>query len=189
MEGGAPTLQSSATYRYIVWLIVLAALAVTVLVFEPFFVLRHAKTAGPAGLVGQPAPTFALRDDRGLPVSLERYRGRVVVMNLWASWCPPCRAEMPDLQRLAALYAGRDLAIIGVNEGESPQRAGAFASSLGIRFPIWIDSAEQYGRTYTALGLPTTMIVDRSGTVARAFDGPLTFDQMRAAVSPLMANR
>jgi cytochrome c biogenesis protein CcmG, thiol:disulfide interchange protein DsbE len=189
VEGGAPTLQSSATYRYIVWLIVLAALAVTVFVFEPFFVSRPAGTAGPAGLVGQPAPIFALRDDRGLPVSLAQYRGRLVVMNLWASWCPPCRAEMPDLQRLATLYAGRDLAIVGINEGESPQRAGAFASALKIRFPIWIDSAEQYGRTYTALGLPTTIIVDRRGTVARAFDGPLTFDQMRGAVGPLMANR
>ncbi len=189
VEGGAPTLQSSATYRYFIWLIALAALAVTVFVLEPFFVSHPAKTAGPAGLVGQSAPVFALRDDRGLPVSLADYRGRVVVMNLWASWCPPCRAEMPDLQRLAALYAGRDIAIVGVNEGESPLRAAAFASSLRIRFPIWIDSGEQYGRTYTALGLPTTIIVDRRGTVARAFDGALTFDEMRAAVGPLMANR
>ncbi len=189
VEGGAPTLPSSATHRYIVWLIALAALAVSVLVFEPFFASHSAKTAGPAGLVGQTAPVFALRDDRGLPVSLADYRGHIVVMNLWASWCPPCRAEMPDLQRLAALYAGRDIGIVGVNEGESPQRAAAFASSLGIRFPIWIDSAEQYGRTYAALGLPTTIIVDRHGTVLRAFDGPLTFDQMRAAVGPLTSNR
>jgi peroxiredoxin len=189
VEGGAPTLPSSTTYRYIVWLTALAALAVLVVVFEPFFVSRPAKTAGPAGLVGQSAPVFALRDDRGESVSLARYRGRLVVMNLWASWCPPCRAEMPDLQRLANLYAERDIAIIGVNEGESAQRAGAFASSLRIRFPIWIDSAEQYGRTYAALGLPTTIIVDRRGLVARGFDGPLTFDQMRAAVAPLLANR
>ncbi len=189
MEGGAPTLQSSATYRYIVWLIALAALAVTFFVLEPFFVSRPAKTAGPAGLVGASAPVFALRDDRGLPVSLARYRGRVVLMNLWASWCPPCRAEMPDLQRLAALYARRDLAIVGVNEGESPQRAGAFANALGIRFPIWIDTGEEYGRTYAALGLPTTIIVDPRGAVARAFDGALTYDQMRAAVGPLMAGK
>ncbi|MBV8497969.1 MAG: TlpA family protein disulfide reductase [Candidatus Eremiobacteraeota bacterium] len=167
----------------------LVAAAVTVLVLEPFFVSRPAKTAGPAGLVGQSAPVFELRDDRGASVSLARYRGRLVVMNLWASWCPPCRAEMPDLQRLATLYAGRDLVIVGVNEGESPQRAGAFASSLRIRFPIWIDSGEQYGRTYAALGLPTTIIVDRSGIVARGFDGALTFDQMRAAVGPLLAQR
>jgi thiol-disulfide isomerase/thioredoxin len=187
VEGGAPTLQSSASHRYIVWLIALAALALTVFVLEPFFVSRPAKTPGPAGLVGQPAPVFALRDDRGAPVSLARYRGSLVVMNLWASWCPPCRAEMPDLQRLATLYARRDLAIVGVNEGESPERAGAFASSLRIRFPIWIDAGEQYGRTYAALGLPTTIIVDRRGNVARGFDGALTFDQMRDAVAPLLA--
>lgn len=189
VEGGAPTLQSSAPHRYIVWLIALAALVVIAFVFEPFFVSRPANTTGPAGLVGQSAPVFSLRDDRGLPVSLARYRGSLVVMNLWASWCPPCRAEMPDLQRLAARYAGSGLAVVGVNEGESPQRAAAFAASLQIRFPIWIDSGEEYGRTYTALGLPTTIVVDRHGTVARAFDGALTFDQMRAAVGPLLANR
>jgi cytochrome c biogenesis protein CcmG, thiol:disulfide interchange protein DsbE len=189
VEGGAPTLQSSTTYRYIVWLIALAALAVLVFVFEPFFVSHAGKTAGPAGLVGQPAPIFALRNDRGAPDSLARYRGRLVVMNLWASWCPPCRAEMPDLQRLATLYAGRGVTVVGVNEGESPQRASAFASALRIRFPIWIDSAEQYGRTYAALGLPTTIVVDRRGTVARGFDGALTFDQMRAAVGSLVSNR
>ncbi len=110
-------------------------------------------------------------------------------MNLWASWCPPCRAEMPDLQRLATLYGGRDLAIVGVNEGESPQRAGAFARALHIRFPIWIDAGEQYGRTYTALGLPTTIILDRRGIVVRGFDGALTFDQMRGAVGPLLASK
>jgi peroxiredoxin len=189
VEGRAPTLQSSASHRYIVWLIALVALAVTFFVFEPFFVSHSAKTAGPGGLVGQSAPVFELRDDLGAPVSLARYRGRLVVMNLWASWCPPCRAEMPDLQRLATLYAWRDLAVVGVNEGESPQRAGTFASSLRIRFPIWIDSAEQYGRTYAALGLPTTIVVDRRGIVARGFDGALTFDQMRAAVGPLLAHR
>ena len=107
-------------------------------------------------------------------------------MNLWASWCPPCRAEMPDLQRLSNLYSARGLAIIGVNEGESPQRARSFAESLQIRFPIWVDAGERYGRLYGALGLPTTVILDRRGIVVRGFDGPLTFDEMRDAVNPLM---
>ncbi len=95
-------------------------------------------------------------------------------MNLWASWCPPCRAEMPDLQRLAETDAHRGVAVVGVNEGESPQKARAFADALRIRFPIWIDSSERYGLIYAALGLPTTVIVDRRGIVMRGFDGPLT---------------
>jgi cytochrome c biogenesis protein CcmG, thiol:disulfide interchange protein DsbE len=185
VEGGAPTLKSSPMYRYVVWLIALLGLALAFGVLEPFFASHSSKTAGPAGLTGQSAPVFGLSDDRGSPVSLDRYRGHIVVMNLWASWCPPCRAEMPDLQHLANLYSDRGIAIVGVNEGESAERARAFAESLQIRFPIWIDGSERYGRTYGALGLPTTVILDRRGTVVRGFDGALTFDQMRAAVAPL----
>jgi|SRR5579862_9317931 len=173
-------------FRYVVWAIVAVALAIAFVVLEPFFISPSAHGAGPQGLVGEAAPVFALRDDRGVPVSLDRYRGRIVVMNLWASWCPPCRAEMPDLQRLADTYGTRGIAIVGVNEGESPQRAREFADSLKIRFPIWIDGSQQYGRTYAALGLPTTVMLDANGVVARGFDGPLTFAEMQAAVAPLV---
>jgi peroxiredoxin len=173
--------------RYIVWLVAAAALGIAVFVLEPFFVSQTTRPGGPEGLVGESAPIFDLRDDRGVPVSLDRYRGRVVLMNLWASWCPPCRAEMPDLQRLATARAASGIAIIGVNEGESPQRARAFADSLGIRFPIWIDAAQRYGRTFAALGLPTTVIIDRRGIVVRGFDGALTFAQMESAVAATAA--
>jgi len=173
--------------RYIIWAIVATALAIAFFVLEPFFASEPSRSPGPASLVGEEAPVLGLRDDRGEFVSLDAYRGRVTVMNLWASWCPPCRAEMPDLQRLADRYASRHLAIVGVNEGESAQRARSFAVSLGIRFPIWIDAAQRYGRTYGALGLPTTVVLDRRGVVVRAFDGPLTFDQMESAIAPLVS--
>lgn len=169
-------------YRYLPWLVLAVGVAVIAIVFEPMFA-THAVKSGPQGFVGQPAPVFALRDDRGSSVSLEAYRQRIVVMNLWASWCPPCREEMPDLQRLAERYRARGIAVVGVNEGESVERARAFAASLQIRFPIWIDSTERYGRVYGALGLPTTVILNRRGVVIRGFDGPLTFDQMEAAAA------
>lgn len=172
--------------RYVIWAIAAAVLAIAFIVLEPFFASPTTHAAGPQGLVGEAAPIFALRDDRGGAASLDRYRGRIVVMNLWASWCPPCRAEMPDLQRLENAYADRGIVIIGVNEGESPERARAFADSLQIRFPIWIDGSQRYGRTYAALGLPTTVILDANGVVLRGFDGPLTFAQMQAAVAPLV---
>jgi thiol-disulfide isomerase/thioredoxin len=171
--------------RYVVWSIAALTLAIALFVLWPF-ISPTARLSGPAGLVGEAAPVFPLRDDRGSAVSLDRYRGQIVLMNLWASWCPPCRAEMPDLQRLASLYARTGIAIVGVNEGESPQRARAFADSLGIRFPIWVDDGQRYGRIYAALGLPTTIILDRQGTVVRGFDGALTFAQMESAVAPLV---
>lgn len=175
--------------RYLVWVLAAVALAIAFFVLEPFFAAPTTHAGGPEALAGESAPVLTLRDDRGDPVSLDRYRGKLVLMNLWASWCPPCRAEMPDLQRLADKYRHSDIAIVGVNEGESAERARAFADSLGIRFPIWIDAAQRYGRTYAVLGLPTTVILDRRGIVARGFDGPLTFSQMDSAVAPLMRER
>jgi len=168
------------------WLIYAAVLGVAALVLAPFFVTRSSRPAGPEGLAGLPAPVFALSDDRGAAVSLAQERGKIVVINLWASWCPPCRAEMPDLQRLAGTYASRGVSVVGVNEGESAQRARAFARSLRIAFPIWLDDQMRYGRAFSALGMPTTVIVGRDGVVARGFDGALTYDQMRDAVAGLL---
>ena len=175
--------------RAVVWSIAAIAIVAALWILVPLFGSQAGRPSGPAGMAGQAAPVFALRDDSGRPVSLAKYRGQVVVMNLWASWCPPCRAEMPDLQRLSQAYRGRGLAIVGVNEGESPERARAFADALHIAFPIWIDEQQQYGRVYAALGMPTTVIVGRDGTVVRGFDGALTYPQMRAAVSDLVAAR
>jgi thiol-disulfide isomerase/thioredoxin len=110
-------------------------------------------------------------------------------MNLWATWCPPCRAEMPDLQRLYQTYRSRDVVVLGVDQGESGTRAAAFAQSLGIHYPILIDEQQQYGRVYAALGMPTTIVVDQDGIVVRGFDGALSYDQMVEAISPLVDKR
>lgn len=174
--------------RKLSWLLGFGALAVLAIVLVPMFHSGALRPAGPSGLTGKPVPDFALVDDRGSPVSLAAYRGKVVVVNLWASWCPPCRAEMPDLQRFSAAYARRGVVVIGINEGESAQRARAFASSLGIAFPIWLDEQQRYGRVFTVLGMPTTVIVGRDGTVVRGFDGALSLEQMRAAVSASLSS-
>ncbi|MBV8148443.1 MAG: TlpA family protein disulfide reductase [Candidatus Eremiobacteraeota bacterium] len=172
--------------RTFVWALAGIGFGIALSVLVPLFRTQPAAMNGPAGLAGEKAPVFVLHDEVGADVSLARYRGNVVVMNLWASWCPPCRAEMPDLQRLADAYRGRSLAIVGVNEGETVERARAFAGALKIAFPIWMDEQQRYGRAYGALGLPTTVIVGRDGTVVRGFDGALSYAQMRAAVAPLV---
>ena len=163
------------------------ALVVATLVLAPLFRQDSSRQTGPSAMAGQAAPVFALHDDRGQPVSLAQYRGKIVVLNLWASWCPPCRAEMPDLQRLANQVASRGVVVIGVNIGEPATRASAFARSLHIAFPIWIDDQQQYGRVFATLGLPTTVVIGRDGIVASGFDGALTIDQMHAALAPLLA--
>ncbi len=144
------------------------------------------RSIGPASLSGSRAQSFAVQELDGPVRSLNDFRGRIVVLNLWASWCPPCRAELPDLQRLYDTYRARKLAVIAVNEGESADRARAFARALHIQLPVLLDQNQSYGRVYAALGLPTTIIINSSGTVVQGFDGALTFDQMKAAVAPLL---
>ncbi len=96
---------------------------------------------------------------------------------------------MPDLQQLSQTYGAKNLVVVGIDEGESAQRVADFARSLGIRYPILLDEQQQYGRVYAALGLPTTILVNADGIVVRAFDGPLSYAQMRGAVVPLIGSR
>jgi thiol-disulfide isomerase/thioredoxin len=168
------------------WVLTGVALVVGLVILMPLFRGGSPGGGGPAGMAGQVAPVYDMRSDLGAETSLAKYRGRVVVMNLWASWCPPCREEMPDLQRLQDTYDRAGLVVVGVDQGEAAERAAAFARSLRITYPIWVDGDQRYGRVYAALGLPTTVVIDQNGVVARGFDGPLTFDQMRAAVLPLL---
>ncbi|MFN2450491.1 MAG: TlpA family protein disulfide reductase [Candidatus Baltobacteraceae bacterium] len=165
------------------WIAGAAAIALVLFVY-----LRGTtpRGAGPQGLEGRPATDFAVRDTSGRMHELAPYRGRILVLNLWASWCPPCRAEMPDLQRLYAAYRTRGVIVIGIDQGESALKAASFARSLAIRYPVWVDEDQRYGRVYAALGLPTTVIVGRDGIVVRGFDGPLSYPQMTQALAPLL---
>ncbi len=169
-----------------VWLAVLFAAALVAVVVVAYLPSGSGAN-GPAALVGKAAPSFPVVDLAGKPGSLADYRGKIVVLNLWASWCPPCRAEMPDLERLSRAYLSRGVVVLGVDQGEAGTRARDFATSLGITYPVLIDDAQQYGRVYAALGLPTTIVIDAKGVVRSGCDGALTYAQMRAAVDPLVA--
>jgi thiol-disulfide isomerase/thioredoxin len=168
------------------WLYWIAGAVIAGVVLAVYFRGGGSQASGPAALQGQPAPSFAVPELGGAASGLEKYRGHVVVMNLWASWCPPCRAEMPDLQHLYQSYKTRNVVVLGVDQGESAQRVASFAQSLGIHYPILLDQQQRYGRVYAALGLPTTIVVSAQGTVVRGFDGPLSYPQMVAAVAPLL---
>lgn len=161
-------------------------MAVLALVLAAYFRGAGAGGSGPQALIGKPAASFTVPGANGGTGGVREYRGKIVVLNLWASWCPPCRAEMPDLQRLYGTYRGRGVVVLGVDQGESRRQAASFARSLGIEYPILLDRDQQYGRIYAALGLPTTAIVDRTGTVVDAFDGPLSYPQMAQALAPLL---
>lgn len=186
---GGRTLDSTRVRSALPWIVGAVAIAATAMILVPLFREQTQHQAGPAGTTGRAAPVLELQDDRGASVSLAAYRGKVVLVNLWASWCPPCREEMPDLQRLYARESTKGLVVIGIDQGESPERARDFAQALGVRYPIWIDGVQAYGRAFAALGLPTTVVLNPQGTIVAGFDGPLTFPQMQEAVAPLLSRR
>ena len=164
--------------------IIVAALAVT------FYLgggpRRPDVVAGPASLAGAPAASFDVVRSDGSPDSLARYRGKVVLVNLWASWCPPCREEMPALEKLYRAHASQGFVVLGIDQGESAKVAADYARGRGVTFPILIDDQQQYGRAYAAEGLPTSVLVDRSGHVVKGVDGEMTLAEMQTLVSPVL---
>lgn len=173
--------------------VVLAVIAVAVVVVT--FAFYFGQTGGSAGngflggpavLAGAPAQSYALTDLSGKSDSLASYRGRVVLLNLWASWCAPCRSETPALERLYEAERRNGLVVLGVDQGESAHVAASFAAEMKLRYPILIDQEQLYGRAYESIGLPTSVIVDRNGRIVRGIDGELTLAQMRDAVDPLL---
>ncbi|HOO76850.1 MAG TPA: TlpA disulfide reductase family protein [bacterium] len=127
---------------------------------------------GGGGAEGTQAPGFTLRDLSGKDVSLSDYRGKVVIVDFWATWCPPCRAEMPGFVGLDEKYRKRGLVILAVNvQGENRETVGQFARSLGIDFPILMGTpavAEAYGGVSA---IPTSFVIDREGVIRKRMVG------------------
>lgn len=144
---------------------------------------------GPTSLVGSQAASYEVKRLDGAADALDRYRGQIVVANLWASWCAPCREETPALAQLYREERGKGVVVLGIDQGESAEAAGSFAREQKLDYPILLDEDQRYGRAFGSVGLPTTVFVDRTGRVAEGVDGPLTLEQMRAKLAPLLAAR
>jgi cytochrome c biogenesis protein CcmG, thiol:disulfide interchange protein DsbE len=127
----------------------------------------------PAPAMGHPAPDFKLTTVTGETVTLAALRGKPVVLNFWATWCPPCRAELPELQAASQRYRGQ-LDIIGVNQAEPADGVTAFAQQFGLTFPIPLDVNAEVSRQFAVRSLPTTFFIDRSGVIRHIQSGPLT---------------
>lgn len=121
---------------------------------------------------GNLAPDFLLEGLDGGDVQLSKFRGQPVVINFWATWCYPCRQEMPNLVKAYNQYRGQGLVIIGVNLQEGKSIIEPFARDFGIAYPIAIDRTGSVGDEYRVLGLPTTYFLDREGVVKSVFTGP-----------------
>jgi peroxiredoxin len=118
------------------------------------------------------APEFALADLAGNRVRLSDHRGNVVLLNFWATWCPPCRAEMPSMEKLYQVYRDRGLVILAIS-GDRTNRSTVetFVQELGVTFPILLDPAGEVFAQYGVRGLPTSYLLDRRGRIVSAEAG------------------
>lgn len=127
-----------------------------------------------------PAPDFTLEDMDAKKFSLKDYRGKVILINFWATWCPPCRREMPSMERLYQKFKGKDFIVLALNQMEDGDQVFTFTGDLGVElsFPIVFDKDSSVSRAYGVMGLPTTYLIDKKGNIrfraigGREFDHP-----------------
>jgi len=136
----------------------------------------NATSAGPgiAPRKGFLAPDFELATLDGGIVRLSELRGNPVLINFWASWCGPCRTEMPHIQAAYENHARNGLVVLGVDQMESPGSVSRFAEEFGLTFPIPMDSDGEVSAVYQARGLPTSFFVDPDGVIQATFTGPMS---------------
>ena len=130
-----------------------------------------ASSLASSGMQGQPAPDFALKSSTGDNLRLSEFRGDVVMINFWATWCGPCRQEMPLLDELYQRYNRVGFNLLGVNIDDDSNRAMAMISELGVDFPVLFDSSKEVSRLYNVDAMPVTVLVDREGNVRFVHQG------------------
>jgi peroxiredoxin len=141
------------------------------IVLGALFTAFTATTLASSGLAGQTAPDFVLKSSTGENLRLSEYRGDVVMINFWATWCGPCRQEMPLLDDLYARYERVGFSLLGVNIDDDSRRAMKMIEELGVKFPVLFDESKKVSKLYEVEAMPVTILVDRNGTVRHVHHG------------------
>ncbi|MGA7178208.1 MAG: TlpA disulfide reductase family protein [Thiobacillaceae bacterium] len=121
-------------------------------------------------------PALATRDLNGMAHDLSAYKGRVVLVNFWASWCPPCRKEMPSMQRLMQKMADKPFTILAMDTGESREEAEAFLKSMPVDFPVLLDPESIVAKHWKVFAMPTSFLVDKLGRIRYVLPGGTEWD-------------
>lgn len=141
----------------------------------------------PAEPAGRPVSDARFRTLSGEWASLADYRGRVVVLNLWGTWCVPCRREIPELVELERAFGERGVTVIGlaIDSGEADE-IRAFADGYGVRYPIWTTDMATALNEFQAVGYPFTLLIGRDGTIRHQFYGPQSLETLAPRIEALL---
>jgi peroxiredoxin/tetratricopeptide (TPR) repeat protein len=171
--------------RSFLWTAALAGLSV----LAPLAAAAEVPAAGTSGAtaltgpqIGQPAPSFSLRTLDGRTVTLEHYRGKTLVLNVWATWCPPCRQETPDLLKAYALLHAPNVEFLGIDDTEQAPIVRAFVAAKNIPYPQAIDGDNSFSNAYDIRYFPTTFVIDPQGIVRARNIDVVTPDMLRSFV-------
>ena len=143
--------------------IILAVLAIVILVSG--LVMAGCSGSVQGAQVGNQAPDFQLSNLDGQSISLSDLRGKPVLVNFWASWCSPCRAEMPFIQRLYEGWSNNELVILAINTGEDFSTVKEFVDSFGLSFMVLLDTKGEVALVYNVRGIPVTFFIDKDGII------------------------
>jgi peroxiredoxin len=134
-----------------------------------------------------PAPDLSLTNLDGKPASLADYRGKVVLVNLWATWCPPCKEEMPALETFYRKHTGEGFSIVAVNDGDPAPDVVQFVEDYGLTFPIWLDPRYiATEKAFKTMNLPSSFVIDRNGRVVLSWVGAIDLQTLEQHVSPII---
>lgn len=170
--------------KYWVWALILLGLSLTIV----SGVLWPQVIAKTAPMAGSTAPDFSLSDLNGKEVALSQVirNNQVTIVNFWATWCPPCRAEIPDFVKFYQEYSGQKVALIAVNLQENPADVRQFASKNGMNFQVLTDTAGKVGNLYQIYAIPTTFFIDRTGKIRHKIEGATNLNGLKTRVQALL---
>lgn len=137
---------------------------------------------------GQLAPGFTLTDLQGNQVKLSDYKGKKVLLNFWATWCPPCRVEMPHMQKFYEDYQSEDVVILGINmtlTEKNPDDVKEFVNDEQLTFPIVLDEKGNILQTYQVIAYPTSYLLDSKGVIQEKFIGAISYEIMEEYISKI----
>ena len=175
-----------------IWLYVNIAIAVMLIVggIVVLFWMGEQGTEKPTPIqsaqIGATAANFQLPSLSGEPVALSDYQGQVILVNTWATWCPPCKAEMPGINEFYQTHQNDGFVVLAINSQEDAATVQRFITAQGFTFPVLLDTRASVLDQYKVRGLPTSFVIDRDGIIRYIHTGAITRQQLEDVIGPLL---